>query len=240
MSIVVENVAFSYEIYPILKEINFHIPNGEIWALLGRSGTGKTTLLQVISGLFKPNEGRVIIGGEVTYPGRIKGIVFQDDALLGWLTVKENLFFPRNHISEKQKEITENFLRAVGLLNNASKYPGELSAGMKKRLEFARALMADNNYILADEPFGTVDAVTRRNLWRLWLKLREDEPRTGILCTHDPEEAIRLCDVVVTLKANPIGVIGDIIKIPESLKSLSIDNENNALWEFKNEIIKSL
>lgn len=240
MSIVVDNIAFSYDNSEVLKGINFIIPEGEIWALLGRSGIGKTTLLQVIAGLFKPSEGQVVINGAIASPGLIQGIVFQDDSLLDWLTVRDNLNFPKNSNSDQEKEKADNMLSAVGLYSHADRYPFELSAGMKKRLEFARALMVDNQYILADEPFGTVDAVTRRTLWRLWSKFRQEEPRTGILCTHDPEEAIRLCDVIVTLKANPTENMADVIKIPESVRSLSMDREEKEFWVLKNKIIQSL
>lgn len=240
MSILIENITFSYDDTKVLNSINLNIPDGEIWALLGRSGVGKTTLLQIISGLFKPQDGDVTINGEVITPGVIKGIVFQDDSLLGWLTVKRNLIFPKSKITQENDNRINSILKEVGLTNCNEKYPHELSAGMKKRLEFARALMVDKKYILVDEPFGTVDAVTRRKLWQLWLQLRRDEPRTGILCTHDPEEAIRLCDVVVTLIDNPIGSIGDIIEIPESVKSLNTNEENEDLWIIKKKIIKSL
>jgi ABC-type nitrate/sulfonate/bicarbonate transport system ATPase subunit len=238
----IEDVTFSYGERAVLESINLSIPKGEIWALVGRSGIGKTTLLNIIAGLFKPSRGVVsILGRERIGLGRIRGIVFQDDCLLGWLSAKNNVLFP-NHRSATAGASKEaiDMLDAVGLTSRYESYPNELSAGMRKRLDFARALIADKEYILADEPFGPVDALTRRDLWRLWLKLRERSPRTGILSTHDPEEAVRLCDMVVTLRSGPPSRITSLLKVPSHVKDLGITDQNDELWQLKDQIIQSL
>jgi len=241
MAIVLRDLQFAYGSRRVLKSINLHVPKGEIWALVGRSGAGKTTLLHIIAGLYRATSGEVAINGRGSGPGCIRGVVFQDECLLGWLTVEQNILFPdyRRPSFERQGK-AKQLLRAVGLSDRTDSYPSELSAGMRKRLEFARALMADTEYILADEPFGTIDAVTRRELWRLWRKLRQDEPRTGILCTHDPEEAVRLCDVVVALCGGEPSICNEPIRIPKGVGALGIDSENKELWALKQQVIESL
>lgn len=238
----VEDVAFSYGARAVLESINLRIPKGEIWALVGRSGIGKTTLLNIIAGLFKPSKGTVsILGRERRGVGRIRGIVFQDDCLLGWLSVKDNVLFPRHRAATAaMNEEALDMLKAVGLDTRHSSYPNELSAGMRKRLDLARALVIDRDYILADEPFGTVDALTRRDLWRLWLRLREQAPRTGVLSTHDPEEAVRLCDVVATLRSGPPSRITSLIEIPPHIRKLGITDQSDEIWRLKDQIIESL
>ena len=242
IKIEIENVSFSYGCRSVLEGCNLAIPNGEIWALIGRSGTGKTTLLQIIAGLFRPQSGAVRIKGKVNSAlGMIKGVVFQEDCLLGWLTVVENLLFP-NHRKPDGKALqkAQDLIIAVGLDKWENSLPKILSFGMRKRVEFARALLSDPEYLLADEPFGTVDALTRHDLWRMWQSLRSKEPRTGILCTHDAEEALRLCDVVVPLLPGPPAVLGEIIRVPKRLKTLEPDSIDKELLDMKKIIIKSL
>lgn len=241
MSISVKNIDFYYDEKQVLKNVTLKIPKNEIWALLGKSGVGKTTLLHIIAGLYKPRKGRISIDSRNEGPGCIRGVVFQEECLLGWLTVEQNLLFPEHrNASNDYKNRAKKILEAVGLGNQRQSLPYELSTGMRKRLEFARALVVDKEYILADEPFGTVDAVTRMSLWKLWLELKNREPRTGILCTHDPEEAIRLCDAVVTLRRENTAKVVNLIEIPDSIKSLDISEENGDLWELKKKVISSI
>ena len=242
IAIQANDIAFAYGERSVLGGVSFSIPRGEIWALVGRSGVGKTTLLQIIAGLFRPTKGDVYVGGRDNLnPGRIRGIVFQEDALLGWLTVIENTLFPnhKNPSAERRKAGLEA-LKSVGLAQRSSSYPNQLSAGMRKRLEFARALLADDEYILADEPFGTVDALTRRELWHLWGQLRERQPRTGILCTHDPEEAVRLCDAVVVLQRGEPANAADPLRIPTELRLVPVDHEDSRISGLKEQILTSL
>lgn len=240
--IAVHNVSFGFGDDIIFESISFDIPVGQIWALVGRSGVGKTTLLQIIAGLFEPRTGTVTIQGRQNNgPGRIKGVVFQDDSLLGWLTVERNILFPRD--TEKVEETrnhTLTILREVGLAGREKALPITLSTGMRKRVEFARALFADDEYLLADEAFSTLDALTRRDLWKLWQKLRESQPRTGLLCTHDPEEALRLCDVVVPLVPGPPAKLGQAFEVPKHLSSLPLDQTSEELFTLKERLIRAL
>ncbi len=236
-----QNVSFFYGKTEIFKSLSLSIPEGEIWAVVGRSGAGKTTLVHLVAGLFTPMNGEITISGRMSGPGSIRGVVFQEDSLLGWLSIEENMLFPFNKLSDPSRSrAAREMLEAVGLAGKENDSPQTFSSGMRKRVEFARALLADGDYILADEPFGTVDAVTRRDLWRLWLDLHRLEPRTGILCTHDPEEAVRLCDAVVTLSLRQPSTVSQNIKIPESVRQLDVNSESKELWTIKRKVIQSL
>lgn len=127
-------------------------------------------------------------------------------------------------------------LAAVGLGDRLDAYPHEMSVGMRKRLEVARALLADDSYFLADEPFGTVDAVTRLSMWRLWRDLRRTEPRTGLLCTHDPEEALRLCDSVIALRSDGIASEVEVVAVPVALRGLGLEDESVDLARLKRHV----
>src|ERR1035437_2141555 len=139
VGICIEDVCFSYGSQPVLDSVTLRVPKGEIWALVGRSGTGKTTLLNAVAGLFAPTRGRISVAGRDTMnAGRIRGIVFQEDSLLGWLSALDNVLFPfdrdANHAFRTE---AESLLKAVGLADCAAALPQELSSGMRRRLEFA-------------------------------------------------------------------------------------------------------
>jgi NitT/TauT family transport system ATP-binding protein len=238
----IEGVDFSYGAQQVLDSITLLVPKNEIWALVGRSGTGKTTLLNVVAGLFRPTKGQISIAGRpVQCAGRIRGIVFQEDSLLGWLSAMDNMLFPLDRDpSPSLRTRADTLLSAVGLAGAARTMPQDLSTGMRKRLEFARALLADQEYVLADEPFGTVDALTRRDLWQLWIDLRKVEPRTGLLSTHDAEEAVRLCDVVAVLRSSAPSSIGRLITVPGAVHRLKVTEHNEELSGIKEQILDAL
>ena len=238
MMITVEHVSFAYLDRQVLRDVSFSVPANEVWALVGRSGVGKTTLLHIISGLYAPQEGRVLVEGRGNGPGRIRGVVFQEEALLGWLTAEGNLLFPRYRGHEMAAQTAaRKLLAAVGLDTRANAYPHEFSVGMRRRLEFARALIADDQYILADEPFASVDAVTRSELWDLWRDLRRRERRTGLVCTHDPQEAIRLCDAVIVLDSGSTGTYLHLVEVPDSVRSLGASEVSDELRGLERRII---
>jgi ABC-type nitrate/sulfonate/bicarbonate transport system ATPase subunit len=241
-SVVLKGVAFGYESNPILAGIDLEIPAGEIWGLIGRSGVGKTTLLNAIAGLYLPQTGSIAIGGSrVSRPGAIKGIVFQDDSLLGWLTIRDNLLFPlHRNASHEARDRANAVLGEVGLAQHGHALPHTLSAGMRKRAEFARALLIDDRYLLADEPFGPLDALTRRGMWKMWQKIRTTHPRTGLLSTHDAEEALRLCDAVVPLVPGPPAQLGAVFRVPRDIAELPVNESHAFLASLENQLIETL
>ena len=151
-----------------LRDISLTIEKGEFVCLLGASGCGKSTLLRIIAGFEKATRGSVAVYGvEVDHPGPDRGMVFQDYALFPWLTVKENINFGPRHRGVPTPDIvrtTERFLAMVGLTAFADRYPHQLSGGMKQRVAIARVLANDTDILLMDEPFGALDALTRRHL----------------------------------------------------------------------------
>jgi ABC-type nitrate/sulfonate/bicarbonate transport system ATPase subunit len=242
IGIEVSDLCFGFGTENLLEGISLRVPVGEIWALIGRSGVGKTTLLQIIAGLFTPRSGMVRVADRsVGGPGRIRGVVFQEDSLLGWLTVEDNVLFPghRDGIDGRAARAS-GILSQVGLAEWRNAFPNKLSTGMRKRVEFARALTADDRYLLADEAFSTLDALTRRELWHMWLKLRETEPRTGILSTHDPEEAIRLCDVVVPLIPTRPATLGTPIRVPSHLAQLKPQDASDELNVLRESLVSAI
>ena len=138
----------------ILDDLSLTITKGEVVAVVGRSGCGKTTLVNTICGLIEPNAGVVRVHGNAVSPGAVRGIVFQEDSLLGWLTVEENILFGVSNRGASVVKEARRILSIVGLEHVRAELPRTLSVGMRRRAEFARALMLDNEFMLADEPFG--------------------------------------------------------------------------------------
>jgi NitT/TauT family transport system ATP-binding protein/sulfonate transport system ATP-binding protein len=196
-----------------LAPINLEIAQGEFICLVGASGCGKSTLLRIVAGFEQPTTGEVRIHGKkVTGPGSDRGMVFQDYALFPWMTVRENVGFgPRQRgLSRKEiEDISDNFLKLVGLDRFADRYPNQLSGGMKQRVAIARVLANNANILLMDEPFGALDALTREQLQR---ELQQICSRTGvttIFVTHSVEEAVLLADRVLVMSAGPGRIDGD-------------------------------
>jgi len=190
-----------------LVNIDLSISSGEFVCLLGPSGCGKSTLLNLIAGFLLPTQGSVTVNGApVIAPGPDRGMVFQEYALFPWMTVADNIAFglrikhmPRAQISARVDEL----LQLLGLSEFRSRFPKDLSGGMRQRVAIARVLALDSPILLMDEPFGALDALTRRTLQdellRLWQKLR----KTVVFVTHSIEEAIYLADRVVVMTYRP-------------------------------------
>jgi NitT/TauT family transport system ATP-binding protein len=197
---------------PAIAGVSFDVGEGELLAIVGPSGCGKTTLLRLLCGLAQPTAGSVLLDGRpVVRPPREMAIVFQDysRSLFPWLTVMRNVMFPlrRAGLSKTGKiERATQVLREVGLEGSEGKYPWELSGGMQQRVAIARALVSHPEVLLLDEPFASVDALTRAELQDLLLRLyetREGRAATIVHVTHDIDEAVYLADRVLVLGAHP-------------------------------------
>src|SRR4051812_36786148 len=177
---------------PVLARLDLSIAPNEFVALVGRSGCGKTTLLNVIAGLDAASEGEVRVGGvPVTGPGQGKGMVFQQNALFPWLTALGNVVFAarnRGLARAEAEALAQDLLRLVGLEGAARKYPVELSGGMQQRVAIARALALDPAILLMDEPFGALDEITRTEMQDELLRVWEARRKTVVFVTHSITE----------------------------------------------------
>jgi NitT/TauT family transport system ATP-binding protein len=201
-----------------LRDFNLSIDRGEFVAIVGPSGCGKTTFINVIAGIVKPWSGTLSVKGEpVTKPGSDRAMVFQDYALMPWRTVERNVRFglecQRRSLSRSElSERVQRYIDLVGLSGFERSYPYELSGGMNQRVGIARALVCEPEILLADEPFGAVDAMAREamqgELERIILETRQ----TVVLITHSIDEAITLGDRVVVVSSRP-GTIKEVVEV---------------------------
>jgi nitrate/nitrite transport system ATP-binding protein len=219
----------------ILKDINLNIRQGEFIAIVGFSGSGKTTLLSMIAGLINPDNGQLLKNGEtITGPGPDRGVAFQNYSLMPWLTVYENVALAVDaifkHWSPQQRHAhTERYVRMVNLGSAMHKKPSELSGGMRQRVNVARALAANPDILLLDEPLSALDALTRGNLQDEILQIWEQDKKTVILITNDVDEAIYMADRVIPLKPGPDACLGTEFEIalprPRDRTALNHDPE---------------
>jgi len=198
----------------ILKDINLSIEDGEFIAIVGFSGSGKTTLISTLAGLIKPDSGQVLKQGKpIVAPGPDRGVVFQNYSLMPWLTVYENVALAVDQIFKhwpagERRAHTEKYVRMVNLGAAMDKRPAELSGGMRQRVNVARALAANPDILLLDEPLSALDALTRGNLQDEILSIWEQEKKTVILITNDVDEAIYMADRVIPLNPGPDATFG--------------------------------
>lgn len=190
-----------------LEPVSMDITPGEFVALVGPSGCGKSTLLNILAGFISPTTGEALVGGErITRPDIDRGMVFQDYALFPWLSVIDNVAFglERKGIAKaKRIAIAESYLALVGLQDFARRKPAELSGGMKQRVAIARVFATDPSIVFMDEPFGALDALTRRFLQHQLLEIWQRHRKTILFVTHSVQEAIYLADRVVVMTARP-------------------------------------
>ena len=197
-----------------LKDIDLEIPSGQFTCLLGPSGCGKSTLLNAIAGFALPSSGSIVAnGGEVTGPGPDRGMVFQEYALFPWMTVEENVAFGLQIKGTGKAAVDATVGKLLGMLSLTDfrkRYPKDLSGGMRQRVAIARVLALDSPVMLMDEPFGALDALTRRNLQDELLRIWAELKKTIIFVTHSIEEAIYLADRIVVMTYRPGTVKRDI------------------------------
>ncbi|MDH0497675.1 ABC transporter ATP-binding protein [Stutzerimonas stutzeri] len=222
----------------VLKDINLNIAKGEFISIIGHSGCGKSTVLNIVAGLLEPSLGGVILDGkEVRGPGPDRSMVFQNHSLLPWLTVYENVevavnkLFKRSMGKRERREWIEHNLALVNMSHALNKYPQEISGGMKQRVGIARALAMKPKVLLLDEPFGALDALTRAHLQDEVMKIQKELGNTMMMITHDVDEAVLLSDRIVMMTNGPSATIGEILDVklprPRDRIALADDPEYN-------------
>ncbi|MVA22178.1 ATP-binding cassette domain-containing protein [Agrobacterium vitis] len=212
-----ESVTIAYGEKTILENIDLTVTGGEIICLIGASGCGKSTLLNAVAGLIPVRSGSILLNDNpVTGPSADRVMVFQDDAVFPWMKVRENVEFGlkiKGLPEGERNRIVNEKLATVELSHAADLYPRELSGGMRKRVDLARALAVSPQMILMDEPYGALDAMTKERLQVQFLKVCEDTNATSLFVTHDIEEALFLGDRIVVLGRNP-GHVAHVIDVP--------------------------
>jgi NitT/TauT family transport system ATP-binding protein len=241
----VKNVDKTYDSgVEALKEITLALPRGELITFLGPSGCGKTTLLKIIAGLISPTDGEVWVkGNKVSGPGPERAFVFQDFALLPWASVLRNVAFGlelRGVPKDEREKIARKYIAEVGLSSFESRYPHQLSGGMKQRVGLARALAINAEIVLMDEPFSSVDEQTRRKFQEELLDLLTINHKTVIFVTHSIEEAAYLSDQIVLLSQRPGTVLRVIRPNIERGKSADEIRRDKAYLDSVDEIWKIL
>jgi len=206
--------------FQALADVNLSIGKGEFVSLIGHSGCGKSTVLNLIAGLLEASEGGLICNGrEINGPGPDRGVVFQNHSLLPWMTCFGNVYlavekvFGNSESKAQLKARTEAALNMVGLSHAAYKHPNEISGGMKQRVGIARALAMEPKVLLLDEPFGALDALTRAHLQDELLRIVGETHSTVVMVTHDVDEAVLLSDRIVMMTNGPAAKVGDVVKV---------------------------
>ena len=190
---------------PVFDQVNFQMERGEFVCVIGHSGCGKTTILNVLAGLDTPSGGHVIMDGrEIGGPSLERGVVFQGHALMPWLTVRRNIAFavqsrwPQWSAAQVNEQV-EKFVQLVGLSHAIDKKPSQLSGGMKQRVGIARAFSIQPKMLLLDEPFGALDALTRGSIQDELMQIVRETQQTVFMITHDVDEAILLSDRILLM-----------------------------------------
>jgi nitrate/nitrite transport system ATP-binding protein len=218
---------------PVFDNVNFGIERGEFVCIIGHSGCGKTTILNVLAGLEKASEGYVFMDNrEIAGPSLERGVVFQGHALMPWLSVRRNIAFavrskwPDWSAAQVDKQV-EQFVGMVGLSAAIDKKPAELSGGMKQRVGIARAFAIQPKMLLLDEPFGALDALTRGTIQDELLKICAETHQTVFMITHDVDEAILLADRILLMSNGPQARVAEIVRntMPRSRQRATLHHE---------------
>jgi NitT/TauT family transport system ATP-binding protein len=227
------NISLEYDSadHPViaLRDVSFSVEPSEFLCVVGQSGCGKTTMLNIAAGFLKPTKGAILIGGKaVSGKGLDRGVVFQDFAqLFPWRTAQRNVEFglEMKGIAKQEREETAlRFLRLVNLEKFARSYPHELSGGMQQRVAIARALAYNPAVLLMDEPFAALDALTREEMQRFLVDVWRETKKTVIYVTHNVAEAVYLADRVIVFSPHPGTVKAQIkITLPRPRDTLSVE-----------------
>ena len=208
----VKNLSYSFGNNPILKDINIHVNENEIVAIVGSSGVGKSTLFNLIAGVLKKQIGEITINGSNDYIGKV-AYMLQKDLLFEHKTIINNVILPLIIAKVNKKKALEEgakILKQFNLDKYANKYPQQLSGGMRQRVALIRTYMFKKNIFLLDEAFSALDAITKKELHKWYLDLKKEFNLTTLLITHDIEEAVFLSDRIYILGNKPGEIIGEI------------------------------
>jgi NitT/TauT family transport system ATP-binding protein len=214
----IEHLDFTYtEGQKVIEDFNLSIYDQELITIVGASGCGKSTLLNIIAGLLPPTHGLARIRGqEITQPGPDRTMVFQDDAVFPWYTVRQNVEYglrvqmvPR----QERDKLVDYYINLVGLNEAKDLFPRQLSGGMRKRVDVARAIATKPEVLLMDEPFAALDVLTKQRLQEEFLNIWSANRVTVVFVTHDLEEALYLSDRVVVMTPNP-GRVRALVEVP--------------------------
>ncbi|AJQ96244.1 ABC transporter ATP-binding protein [Gynuella sunshinyii] len=231
-----------------LQNVNLKIAKGEFVSLIGHSGCGKSTVLNIVAGLYQATTGGVVLNGrEVNSPGPERAVVFQNHSLLPWLTAYQNVELAVKQVFRHQKskremqEWIEHNLALVHMSHAMHKRPDEISGGMKQRVGIARALAMEPSVLLMDEPFGALDALTRAHLQDSLMDIQADLNSTVIMITHDVDEAVLLSDRIIMMTNGPAATVGEILTVnlprPRNRLELADQPEYN---HYRSEVLKFL
>lgn len=233
--------------FAALKDVDLTINEGEFISLIGHSGCGKSTVLNIVAGLYQATTGGVILEGkEVNEPGPERAVVFQNHSLLPWLTAYQNVELAvKQTCKDKNKKEKHDWimhnLELVHMTHASDKLPGEISGGMKQRVGIARALSMEPQVLLMDEPFGALDALTRAHLQDSLMEIHAELGNTVIMITHDVDEAVLLSDRIVMMTNGPSATIGEILDIslqrPRNRIQLADDSQYN---HYRHEVLSFL
>ncbi|MCQ1769353.1 ABC transporter ATP-binding protein [Neorhizobium galegae] len=231
----------------IFEDLWLSLDRGEFGCVIGHSGCGKTTVLNILAGLEAPNEGTVIVDGQaVTGPSLDRAVIFQSHALLPWMTVIGNVSYavssrwPQWSRSEIRTH-AQKFVRLVGLSGSENKRPSELSGGMKQRVGIARALSITPKILLMDEPFSALDALTRGTLQDEVRRICDETGQTSFMITHDVDEAIYLADKIFLMSNGPDAVVAEVVENPLPKQRSRVDLHRHAdYYAVRNHIIDFL
>jgi ABC-type nitrate/sulfonate/bicarbonate transport system ATPase subunit len=207
--IAVSNVSKSYPSdkgpLQVIDSVSFQVGDGELVAIVGPSGCGKSTLMNIVAGFERPDQGSVATDGELrTHPSSKGILISQHGSVFPWLTVQQNLMFGLNgHTHDDRQALADHYAAMVGLRGFEASYPHELSGGMLKRAELARALVVKPEILYMDEPFSALDALMNLRMRNELLRVLTEEHHTVLLITHDVEEAVHLADRILVLSARP-------------------------------------
>ncbi|MBI1425450.1 MAG: ATP-binding cassette domain-containing protein [Gammaproteobacteria bacterium] len=234
--------------FKALDGVNLHIAKGEFVSLIGHSGCGKSTVLNIVAGLYQATTGGVILDGrEVDEPGPDRAVVFQNHSLLPWLTAYENVelavkqVFKGRKSKNEMREWIEHNLALVHMEHAMHKRPNEISGGMKQRVGIARALAMEPKVLLMDEPFGALDALTRAHMQDSLIEIQARLNNTVIMITHDVDEAVLLSDRIVMMTNGPEATIGEVLEVdlPRPRNRVKMANDPRYNY-FRSEVLKFL